>query len=237
MDQRTSDVEADLKQILQTRVALADKIQLLERRVEETVYTTKTAALDVISQARNTAVAWVESTADQLHPATQAARRPWVLVGGAVAIGIIAGWLDQRRKSAAVYDYAPGEADAAEVMPPDGRDRSPEGVYPFYGRSRPRAKRVTGRPRRQSESLSMQVRSLWEDFAGEFMQERERLHGAVLETGRTFLQAIAHSAVQSLVDSLKTRTFSAGPDHDTDVAVRPSRSNEEAPPTRTRAAA
>ena len=48
MDQRTHDVEEDLKNILHTRLALSDKIDRLERHVEETVEATKTAALDAL---------------------------------------------------------------------------------------------------------------------------------------------------------------------------------------------
>jgi len=36
-------------------------------------------------------------------------------------------------------------------------------------------------------------------------KERERLQGAAIETARTFLQELAHIAVQSVVDSLTRR--------------------------------
>ena len=103
MDQRAHDVEEDLKNILQTRLALADKIDTLERRVQETVQTTKTAALDALDQAKNKAADWIESTTQQLNPSLQAGRRPWIMVGTAIAIGLLAGLAEQHRRGTRVY--------------------------------------------------------------------------------------------------------------------------------------
>ena len=72
MDQRAHDVEEDLKNILQTRLALADKIQTLERRVQETVQTSKTVALDALDQAATFGTVHVSNPGKQLRspPAT-----------------------------------------------------------------------------------------------------------------------------------------------------------------------
>src|SRR5690242_19312208 len=131
MDQRTHDVEKDLKNILQTRMALGDKIQTLERHVEATVESTKMAALDALDLARNKAATFIESTTNHLNPAVQAGRRPWMMVGSAIAVGFFAGLLEQRRR-AGVYRYYPPASHAADVMPERGRSREPKGVYPFY---------------------------------------------------------------------------------------------------------
>jgi hypothetical protein len=235
MDQRTSDVEADLKNILQTRLALADKLQLLERRVEESVMGTRTAALDIITHAKNTAVDFVESTTAQLNPVTQAQRRPWLLVGGAIAVGLLAGWFDQRRKSSGRYTYAPPQAHPAEVMPSEGRAEPRPGVYPFYpadeqlGHERARQSPGPGGRIKETAARTLnELSSVWGDVAGELSKERARLQGAAFEAGRTFLHELAHIAVQSVIDSLGRRPgprvseLSAG-------APRP-----EAPATQTR---
>jgi ElaB/YqjD/DUF883 family membrane-anchored ribosome-binding protein len=116
MDQRTHDVEEDLKNILQTRLALADKIESLERHVEATVESTKMAALDALDLARNRAAGFIESTTNQLNPTVQAGRRPWIMVGGAIAVGLLAGILEQRRRGR-VYRYYPPDAHPADVIP------------------------------------------------------------------------------------------------------------------------
>lgn len=215
MDQRTSEIEEDLKDILRTRMALADKLQLLEQRVEEKVQGTKMAALDVITHAKNTALDFVETTSQQFNPTVQAGRRPWLLVGGAVAIGFLAGWLDQRRRRSGVYPYYPEKAQAAEVMSEEGGEERPRGVYPFYPSQRDLpaqdvkqdAKRASGRRHHMLDQpqLLRQIASLWEDLTGQLVDERERIMAAALHTGRSFIQDLAHLLVQSLVDGLARR--------------------------------
>lgn len=97
MDKKESNVEEDVNQTLKTRLPLADKLELLEQRVDETIQETKTTALDLIDHARDTAADVVESTARLLNPAVQARRRPWVFIGGAIGIVLIAGWMEKRR--------------------------------------------------------------------------------------------------------------------------------------------
>lgn len=220
MDQRASHVEEDLKDILRTRMALADKLELLEQRVEEKVQGTKMAAMDVITHARNTAMELVETTTQQFNPTVQAGRRPWLLVGGAVAIGFLAGWMDQRRRRSGVYPYYPRAAHAADVMPAeDVREQEP-GVYPFYPAqeervyptqeersSRPgngRAPRARAAFFGGSDSLE-RVSSVWEELTGQLTRERERVLAAALETGRTFVQDLAHIVTQSLLDAVFQR--------------------------------
>ena len=87
MDQRAHDIEEDVKSILQTRLALADKIETLERQVEATVESTKAAALDALDLAREKAAGFIERTTQHLNPSVQAGRRPWIMVGTAIALG------------------------------------------------------------------------------------------------------------------------------------------------------
>lgn len=219
MDQRTRDVEEDLKDILRTRLALADKLQMLEQRVEATVQGTKTAALDVINHAKNTAVEFVESATSRIDPRVQAERNPWLLVGGAVAIGLLAGWMEQRRKRSGVYAYYPPRTEGAEVMPSEEEWEHRRGVYPFYpaqgeARTGPaessRAEDVRPGERQKSGArrtfdVLQHVSSLWGDFTGQFAKERMRLQEAALEAGRSFLQDMAHILAQSLIDAIERR--------------------------------
>jgi len=208
MDQRAHDVEEDVKNILQTRLALADKIETLERRVEATVESTKAAALDALDLARNRAASLIESTTRQLNPSVQAGRRPWLMVGSAVALGLFAGLIEQRRRAARIYPYYPPQAEGADVMPDDGRSREPRGVYPFYGRERARPYAARARfddSVEDSQSRSEMwkpMRALWDDLTGEVAQERDRLQNAVLQAGRSFIHDIIRMAGQSLLDQL-----------------------------------
>ena len=207
MDQRAHDVEEDLKNILQTRLALADKIEALERRVEETVHTTKTAALDALDQAKNKAADWIETTTQQLDPSLQASRRPWVMLGAAIAVGFLAGLAEQRRRGSRVYPYYPPKAAGADVMPERGQPDLPSGVYPFYGREAPRGAQG-GRGAKELRSggpiseLWLPLRDMWNELTQEFAQERSRLQNTALHAGRLFFQDVVRIAGQSLLDQL-----------------------------------
>jgi ElaB/YqjD/DUF883 family membrane-anchored ribosome-binding protein len=218
MDQRAHDVEEDLKNILHTRMVLADKIQLLEQRVADIVHGTKAAALGALDLARNKAVDFIESASHNLNPSLQAGRRPWIMVGSAVAVGFLAGLLEQRRRTSGVYPYYPPEAAGAPVMPSSERGQAeiPSGVYPFYSAqegqpSRRRSIRFE-RPRRPMEDgrpslgriadVWSPLFALWGELADELTQERTRLQRAVLHAGRSFIHDVARIAGQSLLDQL-----------------------------------
>ena len=213
MDQRANAVEEDLRNILNTRMALADKIQTLEQRIDDTVRGTKAAAMDAIDLARDKAAAWVESASRQLDPSVQAERRPWVLVGSAVAIGFLAGWVGHQRPKAGVYPYYSSEAKAADVMPSQGAEPLPSGVYPFYSshQNPSSSNRMSDRPatpeggerNQPGDSRALdQFDELWDELTGELTRERQRLQGAVLQVGRSFILDLVRIAGQTLLDQL-----------------------------------
>jgi len=205
MDQRTSNVEEDLKEILRTRLALAEKIQMLEQRVEETVQGTRSAALDVIQQARNTAVDFVETTTKAIDPRVQAGRRPWILVGSAVAVGLLTGYM-QRRSKSGVYPYYPPDVHGADVMPSRGNGHAQTGVYPFYSRSSDHNGQKTAKDGGSTPAgafdLLKPMSLLWNDLTEEFTKERERIQQAALQTGKSFVRDVGRIMVESLVDSV-----------------------------------
>jgi hypothetical protein len=172
------------------------------------------AALDALGLARNKAAGFIESTTHHLNPSVQAGRRPWIMVGTAIALGLLAGLIEQRRRASGVYRYYPPAAGGADVMPDDGQSHEPRGVYPFYGReeARPRTSRFrfddrsegagSGRAQTAMPELLKPLRSLWDELRVEVAQERDRLQSAVLQTGRSFIQDLVRIAGQSLLDQL-----------------------------------
>jgi ElaB/YqjD/DUF883 family membrane-anchored ribosome-binding protein len=220
MDQRAHDVEKDLRNILQTRLALADKIDELGRQVEATVESTKMAALDALDLARDKAAGFIESTTHHLNPSVQAGRRPWIMVGSAIAVGFFAGLIQQQRRASGVYRYYPQAADGADVMPEDGQSHEPRGVYPYYGREEapPRATRFRFDDRLERETaravvpeILKPVQALWNDLKAEVLHERDRLQNTVLHTGRSFIQDLVRIAGQSLLDQLSRSGGSSEP--------------------------
>ncbi|HZH48688.1 MAG TPA: hypothetical protein VFD86_02870 [Nitrospira sp.] len=205
MDQRAHDVEEDLKNILHTRMVLADKIQLLEQRVADIVHGTKAAALGALDLAKSKAVDFIESASHNLNPSLQAGRRPWIMVGSAVAVGFLAGLLEQRRRTSGVYPYYPPEAAGAPVMPSSERGQAeiPSGVYPFYSAQEGQpSRRRSVRFERPRTDVWSPLFALWGELADELTQERTRLQRAVLHAGRSFIHDVACIAGQSLLDQL-----------------------------------
>lgn len=132
------------------------------------------------------------------------------MIGSAIALGLFAGLIEQRRRSG-VYRYYPESADGADVMPEDGGSQEPSGVYPFYGREAPRPqgnRRVRDNQREQHPSQTAMpeflqpLQSLWDELRAEVIQERDRLQSAVLQTGRAFIHDFVRIAGQSLLDQL-----------------------------------
>jgi hypothetical protein len=130
---------------------------------------------------------------------------------------LFAGLIEHRRR-AGVYRYYPPAADAADVMPEDGRSNEPRGVYPFYGREEARPFRSrrwsagaeAGHPQTQSalSEVWKPLLSLWDEFKEEAGQERERLQNAVLLAGRSFIQDLVRIAGQSVLDQFSRSTGS-----------------------------
>lgn len=136
MDQREHDVEEDLKNILRTRMALAEKVQSLEQRVQDTVRCTKETAMDTLDVAKKKATQWMTSPTGRLGSfdlLAMLARRssvPSMIAGGVVAISLLTLWMTQGRhyRRSGVYPYYPPRAEGADVVP----QRKRSGVYPYY---------------------------------------------------------------------------------------------------------
>ena len=104
MDQREHDVEEDLKNILHTRMALAEKVQSLEQRVRDTVRSTRETAMDTLETVKKQAVQWMASSTGrlgQLGSFAMLARRssmPSLIAGSVVGIGLLAVWMKQGKR-------------------------------------------------------------------------------------------------------------------------------------------
>jgi hypothetical protein len=227
MDQREHDVEEDLKSILRIRMDLADKIQSLEQRVEDTVRCTRETAMDTIDAAKNKAMQWMISPTDRLGSFDMLARRPSIIAGGVVGLSLLTLWMTQGRphRRSGVYPYYPPRAKGADVVPQGKRS----GVYPYYP---PRAEDTTGMSqgegsrqrtgestdltedrlvssnpgpnRRESDEehmspLRQQLAEFVHGVKSELTEERVRVQQAALQIARSFARDMVHFAGQSLV--------------------------------------
>jgi len=98
--------ETDLirQQMLETRTALSEKLEALQeqvlstvegttRTVTETVQTVQEAVQDTVSTVSDSVQGTVETVKDTFDISRQVDRHPWLMLGGAVAVGYLGGRL------------------------------------------------------------------------------------------------------------------------------------------------
>jgi ElaB/YqjD/DUF883 family membrane-anchored ribosome-binding protein len=112
--------EAELirQQMVETRTALSDKLEALEERVvgtiegtaqsvTDTVNTVQEAVEQTVSTVSETVEGTVESVKETFDLSGQMEKHPWLMVGGAVALGYLGGrLLDSVPTSTAPVSYA-----------------------------------------------------------------------------------------------------------------------------------
>ena len=98
MDQGRGDIGQDVRDILETRNAISEKLEILEHRFQETVQGTRTAVEEVVDRTkstveemvdrvRDTADDFVDRTKQTFDPTYQVQQHPWAMVGGAILVG------------------------------------------------------------------------------------------------------------------------------------------------------
>ena len=129
MDQRRSDVAQDVREILETRNAISQKIEMLEHRIQETVEGTRTTVEEMVDRVKDAANEFVDRTKQTFDPTYQVHQHPWAMVGGAILVGYVLGLLESRvasgtRPSGVYPYYSPdAEQEGAHGMPTTGRWR------------------------------------------------------------------------------------------------------------------
>lgn len=132
MDKGTDRIAQDVKDIVETRTAIADKLEKLEHRFASAVEETKMMAEDFVDRTQSTIDHTMETVKQATDPSRLVSQHPWVMVSGAILMGFAAGRLLGHNGNGVTPYYPPG-SHAANVMPPSGEDRATrEGVYPFY---------------------------------------------------------------------------------------------------------
>jgi hypothetical protein len=137
MDEGADRIAEDLKDIAQTRMAIAEKLGAIEQHVGTTMHHARTMMTQVVDKTTLSVNETMQATKEAFDLRIQAARHPWIFVGGAVVLGYGISALYQRgwRITSGVVPYYPRGAKAAPVMPKSGaassREEEPE-VYPFY---------------------------------------------------------------------------------------------------------
>jgi len=83
------ELEVIQDEMRQTRSSLAEKLDALEGTVQDTVEDAKSAVSDTVEGVKET----VENVKESLDVRRHVERRPWLMVGGAFALGYVGGCL------------------------------------------------------------------------------------------------------------------------------------------------
>ena len=204
MDQRTTRIEQDVKDIVQTRVAIAEKLEMLEQQVQQKMERSKIAVRDLVDHTAGVVGDMVHKTKQTLDPLHQFGERPWVMLGGAVMLGYLAGLLEARLRSSGVYPYYTGDAPhEAPVMPSSQQDdEARPGVYPYYPAAGG-AQRARGSDSSRGSGMAS---SLLQDVTKEMMEELDQVKAGLIEAGRSFIRDVTSQIIPTILRSLSQGT-------------------------------
>lgn len=177
MDQRRSDIGQDVKDILETRHAISQKLEMLEHRFHETVEGTKTTVEEVVDRVKDVADDFVVRTKQTFDPTYHIEQRPWAMIGGAIVVGYVLGMMESRLSTRQGLNVPAA---------PRLTHREDEGSSEF------------GRP------ISQQT-NLWDEIGSEISGEIEHAKQALIQMGRSFVQDLFNQALPVLTESLGMR--------------------------------
>ncbi|MDQ6733695.1 MAG: hypothetical protein M3Z35_06190, partial [Nitrospirota bacterium] len=169
-----SDVGQDVRNILETRNAISQKIEMLEHRIQETVEGTKTTVEEMVDRVKDAADDFVDRTKQTFDPTYQVYQHPWAMVGGAILVGYVLGTLESRMSS----------------------ERGASGVYPYYPPNAPEEEGASVMPTRLAQPS--QLTNLWQDIRQEISGEIEHAKGVLIEVGRSFIHDFFQQALPAL---------------------------------------
>ncbi len=198
MDQRTAAIDQDLKEIVETRVDIAEKLELLEQRVKDTAEGATMKLSRLLDEGSQSVTQMVDRTKAALDPVHKVDDYPWLMLGGAICAGYAIGLFEARiRAQRGVYPYYPPGAHASRVMPDSKREaktssRRDEGIYDYYPDPSQKARRTEPRSRT----------SIWETMGRELEIDTEQAKAALMQAGRTLLVEFGNKLIPELARSL-----------------------------------
>ena len=195
MDKSADRIAQDIKDIVQTRIAIAEKLGAIEQHVGSTMQHARTMMTQVADKTTSSVHETLKATKEAFDPRVHVARHPWVFVGGTLVLGYAVGALYRRGwRIDGVVPYYPRGAKGAAVMPtsdsPSSEQQDP-GVYPFY-------------PHREADNASKeQGRSdrltLWTELERVLQDELGVVRSGFVRFGRGLLHEMLRQAVPALV--------------------------------------
>ena len=96
MDNQPEVTRADMDE---TRASLSEKLETLEQQVVDSVHGATNAVNETVESVKDAGHDTVATVRETFDLPLQVRRRPWVMVGGSIALGYLGGYLLRRRGS------------------------------------------------------------------------------------------------------------------------------------------
>lgn len=195
MDNGADRIAQDIKEIVQTRVAIAEKLGAIEQHVGTTMQHARTMMTQVADKTTSSVHETLQATKEAFDPRVHIARHPWMFVGGTVALGYAVSALYRRGwRINAVVPYYPRGAKSAGVMPMTGSpssEREKSGVYPFY-------------PPREADDVSAEQgradrSTMWTELEQAVQDELGGVRSKVIRFGRGLIHDMVRQGVPALL--------------------------------------
>ena len=196
MDQRTNIVEQDIKDILETRLEISRKIQLLDDKARYELENMKMTLSGLTNNVAETGKEFIDQSARALNPVHHMNVRPGAALAGMVLFGVVIGMFEKRFRRAKVYPYYPPKAHGVPVMPSEGKEENGEiesGVYPYF---------PEGHHEEADRSRSSFSSDLWSDVKANISAEIQRSKGALGYAIREFARDMAKEVVPVILRSM-----------------------------------
>jgi ElaB/YqjD/DUF883 family membrane-anchored ribosome-binding protein len=136
------ELEVIHDEMQQTRSSLAEKLDALEGTVKDTVDDAKSAVSNTVESVKETAA----SVKDSLNVSRHVEKRPWLMVGGAFAVGYVGGCLigPSREPSENLTDSSAGMSSSGYVEDEPRSDYAAPPNYAAPGYERAEEKQEEG---------------------------------------------------------------------------------------------
>ena len=196
MDKGAERIAQDMEDIVQTRVAIAEKFGAIEQHVYTTMQHARTTMTELADKTTSSVRETMQVTKEALDPRVHVTRHPWVSVGGAVVLGYAVGaiYRGSWRITTGVVPYYPLGAKGTAVMPTS--DSSPpeqreSGVFPFY--PHPATDHEEGEQGRTDRS------TIWAELDRALQDELGVARDGLIRFGRGLLREMVRQSIPALV--------------------------------------
>ena len=228
MDQRTSAIDEDLKSIVHTRVAIAEKLDLLEQRIKDTAEGATMTFSRMLDHTTESVNKMADKTKAALDPVRKVEEYPWLMLGSALCAGFAIGLLESRTRSQhkGVYPYYPPGAHASRVMPESARQTGTsdqattgktKGVYDYY---------PTGSQSYATRS-AQEGTSVWDSMSQEFKDETEQAKNALMQVGRSLMFEVARKMMPEIARSFGIDLSTLSPSADRSSRSKDARTSQQ----------